>query len=255
MKLIEKKCPNCGAGLEFKDSDKSCKCSHCGSSFEIERDKNVEDLVDQFDLKPIDKAFSILSFVIFIVIFAVAACFIAVVSHIVFSNSKSNTTDGSHDDVISDIISDFNKEEDFIKDISQLSNSQISSIEHSSKMRISYRGEGANDANHSYNRTGEPRREKLYVAYKKDGNYIISIYKAVYHDFFHQENSYTVYVPIIFENVKDGFDFDLGDGEVKAPEYYFNSEKTSYTYGYASFDEAYNGVVKPLESDYTITEK
>ena len=34
MKLIEKKCPNCGANLEFKDTDKSCKCSHCGSSFE-----------------------------------------------------------------------------------------------------------------------------------------------------------------------------------------------------------------------------
>ena len=31
MRLIEKKCPNCGADLEFKDNDKSCKCSHCAS--------------------------------------------------------------------------------------------------------------------------------------------------------------------------------------------------------------------------------
>ena len=255
MKLIEKKCPNCGAGLEFKDSDKSCKCAHCGSSFEIERDKSIDNLNDQFDLKPLDKAFSILSFVIFIVIFAVAACFIAVVSHIVFSNSKSNTLDDSSDDVISDIISDFNKEEEFIKDVSQLSNSDISHIENRSETKISYRGEGVNDAHHSYNRSGEPRREKLYVAYKNDGNYIISIYKVNYHDFFHQENSYTVYVPIVFENVKGDIAFDLGDGEVRAPEYYFNSEKTSYTYGYASFDEAYNGVVKPLENDYKITEK
>lgn len=252
MKLIEKKCPNCGANLEFNDNDKSCKCSYCKRSFEIERDMTKSDITEQFDLKPLDKAFSVLAFVIFLFIFTVAACLIVVIFHIIFSSPKSNSSQGSKE---YDVISDITKEKGFIENISQLSNSNLSSIEHRAKMRISYRGEGVNDAHHSYSRTGEPKREKLYVAYKSDGNYIIAIYKANYHDFFHQENNYTVYVPVVFENVKGDITFNLGDGEVRAPEYYFNSEKTSYTYGYSSFEEAYNNVVKPLEGEYKITEK
>lgn len=249
MNLIEKKCPNCGAGLEFSDSDKSTKCAYCKRSFEIERDTSKSDLIDQFDLKPI-KAVSIFSSIMFFIMFIFVAGFIATVAYQVFnsshnsnSSSEKKTTDSFFDD------------EKLITDVKDLSNSQISSIEHSSKMKISYSGEGVNDVNHSYERSGEPRREKMYVAYKKDSNFIIIIYRAIYHDFFHQENSYTVYVPVVFENVNSDVIFSMGSGEVKAPEYYFNSEKTSYTYGYGSFDEAYNGVVKPLENEYKITEK
>lgn len=92
MKLIEKKCPNCGAGLEFKDNDKNCKCSHCGSSFEIERDTNKADLDEQFDLKPLDRSFSILAFVIYLFIFVVVFGLIAVILHILFNASKTNSS-------------------------------------------------------------------------------------------------------------------------------------------------------------------
>lgn len=241
MKLIEKKCPNCGAGLEFKDNDKNCKCSHCGSSFEIERNTNINDIEEQFDLKPIGKVFSAFYIFIFIVIFISVAGFISITAYHVFNNSTN--------------YSSFFKKNGYISSVSDLSNSDISHIEFESKMQISYKGEGMNDHNHSYYRSSEPRREKLCVAYKKDSNFIIAIYKVSYHDFFHQENNYTVYVPIVYENVKGEIAFNLGDGKVSAPEYYFNSERTSYTYGYASFDEAYNGVVKPLENEYKITEK
>ena len=235
MKLIEKKCPNCGASLEFKDTDKSCKCSHCGSSFEIERDKNITDLVDQFDLKPIGKAFSIFYIVESVIIFIVAAVIIGIIFFGIFNSRILG-----------------NKS---VSSVSSLSNSDISHIEHTSQMRIDTTAEGVNLLNHSYMLSGEPRREKLYVAYKKDSNYIIAIYKANYYDFFQQGDSHTVYIPIVFENVKGDITFNLGDGTIKAPEYYFNSEKTSYTYGYASFDEAYNAVIKPLENDYKVTEK
>ena len=40
MNLIEKKCPNCGANLEFNENDKSCKCQYCHREFEIKRDSN-----------------------------------------------------------------------------------------------------------------------------------------------------------------------------------------------------------------------
>lgn len=248
MKLIEKKCPNCGANLEFKDSDKSCKCGHCGSSFEIERDTNISDLAEQFDLKPIGKVFSIfytLSFIESAIIFIFVAVFIGVI----FFQIKN--------------VSDVNKNKEtslfgdgkLISDVKKLSSADIGIITQAASSKINHLGEGVNNSKHSYKLAGKAKREKIYVAYKKDGNYLIVIYKAIYHDFFHQEDSYTVFVPVVFENVREDDYFSLGDGDVSAPEFYFNSDKTSYTYGYSSFEEAYNGTLKPLESGYTITEK
>ena len=56
MKLIEKKCPNCGANLEFSETDKSCKCEYCHRAFEIERDEkiNVSDIAEQFNLSELE---------------------------------------------------------------------------------------------------------------------------------------------------------------------------------------------------------
>ena len=43
MKLVEKKCPNCGGSLKFSFEDKETKCEFCGRCFEIERDDNLAD--------------------------------------------------------------------------------------------------------------------------------------------------------------------------------------------------------------------
>ena len=117
MRLIEKKCPNCGADLEFKDNDKSCKCSHCASSFEIERDESKTDFDDQFDLKPLDKAFSALSFVIFLVIFVAVGSLIVVIFHIVSINSKKAP---SQNNAVSVLSSDYKTDNGVIENIKQL---------------------------------------------------------------------------------------------------------------------------------------
>ena len=117
MRLIEKKCPNCGADLEFKDNDKSCKCSHCASSFEIERDESKTDFDDQFDLKPLDKAFSALSFVIFLVIFVAVGSLIIVIFHIVSINSKKAP---SQNNAVSVFSSDYKTDNEVIEKNTQL---------------------------------------------------------------------------------------------------------------------------------------
>lgn len=42
MKIIEKKCPNCGASLSFNTTDKEIKCSYCKQEYTIENDNKEE---------------------------------------------------------------------------------------------------------------------------------------------------------------------------------------------------------------------
>lgn len=51
MRLIEKECPNCGAGVKFNEDDKSCKCEYCQREFEIERDKEDKKRFDPKNYK------------------------------------------------------------------------------------------------------------------------------------------------------------------------------------------------------------
>ena len=45
MKLIEKKCPNCGAELKFDKDDTEVKCNYCETNYEIQRDPSLDELL------------------------------------------------------------------------------------------------------------------------------------------------------------------------------------------------------------------
>jgi len=47
MRLVEKKCPNCGGALKFNFEDKETTCEFCGRSFEIERDQSISNDNDE----------------------------------------------------------------------------------------------------------------------------------------------------------------------------------------------------------------
>ncbi len=38
MRLVEKKCPNCGASISFKKSDEVVECNYCHTTFDIEKE-------------------------------------------------------------------------------------------------------------------------------------------------------------------------------------------------------------------------
>lgn len=48
MKLVEKKCPNCGANLLFDKKDSEVICKYCKTGYEIERDNTdlIEDIIN-----------------------------------------------------------------------------------------------------------------------------------------------------------------------------------------------------------------
>lgn len=255
MKLVEKKCPNCGAGLEFSDTDKSCKCNYCHRAFEIEREQDSSNEIDyenQFILNEVSKGFKFIP-IFFIIVFIVA---FAIIGFVIYNIYKSSLNDEFKTDFV---VSNNNNNEDKVlySDANQLTNSDLESIDNDRHTVIKSTAEGVNNAYHSYIEDGDPKRQKVYVAYKTDSNYIIAIYQNTFKDFFHQENRYTFYIPIVYENIyKEKFGDKFENPQLKAPEYYFNDDHSSFSYGYGSLDDAYNNVVKSLiDQGYTVTEK
>ncbi|MBQ6323334.1 MAG: hypothetical protein IJI22_00700 [Bacilli bacterium] len=268
MRLIEKKCPNCGASLEFNDTDKSCKCQYCHRAFEIERDSNINvaDIAEQFNLSELkgtaSTAAKIFGGVVIghYIIGALIGLFVLAMFIIIgvsaykqISNNKNNSSKNPISNMIKEEEDDSEK---LLTNASELSNHDVDSIYSDAKMEISHTAKGVNNAQHSYMLDGDLEKEKIYVAYKDGNNYLIIVLKGIYKDFFHQESQYTLYMPIVYSDVdKESLSFDLANGKLQAPEYHFGDDGSSYYYGYGSLEEVYDNVVKPYADEYEISEK
>ncbi len=244
MRLIEKKCPNCGANLEFSETDKSCKCEYCKRSFEIERDNNssnsIEENYNLINPKVVRNVsfaggvMSIISIIMAILVFI----FIAFVAFNIFKGN-SNVLKGGF----------------LYKDISELNNEAYGDFD-----RNAYEVIYKNDDNlDEFYLDMKVKREKVYIAYKEKENKVITVYKAIYKKRLDNENRYTIYVPIVYENIKNdtfySVVFQLDNGKVDAPEYYLNLEHSEYTYGYQDMGTLEKELIEPLKKDYKVSEK
>ena len=236
MKLIERKCPNCGATLEFKETDKSCKCKYCNSFYEIERDEK-EDLEKNIKLKKLKgplQAFALaylgtyfFTAFVFVIIFIIS-CFV------IFAGIHS--MDGKI----------------LFKNVDELSNEQLEDLDNKAYWIIN-----ENDDVSNYYLNMSVKRVLTYVGYSKEKkkDIIIPVYKIKYEKLLHAGDSYTLYVPIYYENIYNNsrFVFQLGNGKIDSKEYHFNDDESAY--GYLSLDELYKDYIKPFEKNYEITKK
>lgn len=92
MKLVEKKCPKCGADLSFETKAKEVKCKYCNSSFVIDREGDYSDLVEEMiDPELLNmpvkmfKHFNRVSTIVTIFIFVVAIIIFCVIAFGFFS--------------------------------------------------------------------------------------------------------------------------------------------------------------------------
>lgn len=235
MRIVEKKCPNCGASLEFDENAKSCKCEYCKRSFEIERENNT--FGGDYNYSLTEKTFNVFLLISFIVVFV----FIGVVAFMVFTNIHfSETVKGSK----------------LYTNVEELSSYSLSAIDSKAPWNI----ENADVDLDEYSLDMQVKREKLYVAYnKKDKkNAIVAVYKATYKKLFNAD-SVTILVPIIYNNVEKsdvGTDLAFAESYVKAPEYYFNMEHSEYALGYKDLETLEKDIIDPLKKDgYKITKK
>lgn len=243
MKLIEKKCPNCGAALEFNESDKSCKCEYCHRSFEIERDQSVDvsDIAEQFNLNELKTPMKIFaSFMIGNYIISAIITIIAFVAigFIAYSISKN-----------------FNGGNTYYNNVEQFSNEDYGNFDDKAFSTIHKNDDNLDD----YSLEMNVKREKVYLLYneKDKKNIIYTVYKASYSNF-PDKNKVFVYVPIKYENLKNNNSFlifQLDNGKVEAPEFYLNEEKTEFTYGYSDIESFEKDVINKIGSNYKVTKK
>ena len=241
MRLYEKKCPNCGASLEFDENAKSCKCDYCKRTFEVERDNvdskkptaadfNLSEL--KGPLKAFGLTFAGIQIFFFVFTFILIGFFGVMIFKTGFSEGKLYTN------------------------VSEFSNSDFGDFDNKAYHTIFTNDDGLDD----YHLNMSVKREKVYLAYDKKNkkNIIYTVYKARYEKAFDKENVYTIYVPIKYEDLykkSSALTFQLDNGKVDAPEYYFNLEHSEYSYGYQSMDELEIKLINPLEDDYKVTKK
>ena len=241
MKIIEKKCPGCGADVKFDENAKKGVCEYCKKEFLIEKDPQEEFLLSMNDfskdvMKHVSSSFKV-SHYLFIFVFIVVFISIILMFTIGFSQMHNNNNHGVLNEV---------------ENISSFDYSYIDNKAHSSIEKLSYGDE-------DFRISGLPQRVKEFLLVKDKTSIYIPIYKTIYTSWPNKENKYTIYIPVKFNNVKtDGDDidlFNLGEGQIDADEYYFNLEHSSSSKGYQSLDELNEKYIKPLSKGYTVKEK
>ena len=248
MRIVEKKCPNCGASLEFDENAKSCKCDYCKRTFEIERDNhgiNVD--FNLSELKGPMKVFTSVTIIVSIITFIIIGTVIFLIGSAIHKSVSSQVNGG-----------------EIFKSVDQLNSEDYGALNQNAYEVIFKDGSRLDD----YYLDMNVNRKKIYLAYKKgnkkekDTNVVVVVYSARYKKLLHGENVYDILVPILYENLKDDtyggnqLVFQLDDGYVKAPEYYFNMEHSEYALGYKDFETLEKDIIDPLKKDgYKITKK
>ena len=242
MKLYEKKCPNCGASLEFDENARSCKCEYCHRTFEIERENNNKKVfsAEDFNLNELKGPLKIFAGVniIFTIVFFAVFIFVGCIIFKGFSEISSGVDGGK-----------------LYTNVSELSNNDYGDFDNEAYHTIMTNDDNLED----FHLNMTVKREKVYVAYSKDDkkNYIYVLYKTKYEKFF-DGASYTVYVPIKYENLhknSSALIFQLDNAKVEAPEYYLNLEHSEYTYGYGDIETFEKDVINPLKKKYKVSQK
>ena len=239
MRLIEKKCPNCGADLEFGENDKSCKCSYCKRSFEIERDEklDVANMAEQFSLNELKTpfkyigSFMIVSYAVGVILFLIV---FGLIGFGVYSNIKGN----------------------YYNNVNQFSNEDFGDFDNKAYFTI----EKNDDNLKRYRLDMNPKRQKIYLVYnkKKDvKNLVYVLYKTTYQTTF-GEDKQVVYVPIKYENLKKQFGsliFQLDNGSVEGSKFYLTSDNSEYTYGYKDIKSIKKDIIESFSKEYKISKK
>ena len=261
MKLIEKKCPNCGAGLKFDKNDTEVTCEYCKKSYVIQRDSVNEnnDFKSQLNL---DKAgmsdyYSLVqkgnnfANVVSIFIFVGAFLFIIfMVVGIVEVRNKMNN-DNFFDDVYPSIEV---KKDKYVTEISQIDEKSLGIFHKETKNTLDkWTGKIWSDVSET-----EWTYVGMYLLVNKDDgkkfgeiNYLFDVYKKTYTG----EYDMDVYGAVMYTNLKLLEDNTVNNsyyGTPCVPMQFVNGGTSSFIYGYEGNEELYNKIIRTKRDEYKI---
>ena len=274
MKFVEKKCPNCGAGLKFDDNATSVVCEYCSKTYYIQRDEkkyarldeshkaNAYKFVDEVG-KPIVKAFAtvhIAMMIIPIVMFILIAGGIGVS---IYNFSNDNPSGGSHNDKIDEVVDKWQEEADkaynerrakMVQKISQIDSVSLQTFHDTSLQRLQTYDGSCVHGDYKITKDWESVGVYLLVAKEDNENILYDVFSHTY------KNKKTGKQTTLYAAVKYD-DLFLTDNNIVENDYFAWPEVPSYNfpgtsfvgaYGYEGNDKLYNKLVRSQSGDYII---
>ena len=280
MKFVEKKCPNCGAGLKFNDGATSVACEYCNQTYYIEKDEkkyakadqahlaDAYNFVDEFG-KPIFNAvlkthavMSIVPFIIFFVAFAG-------IGITIFSLARNQMNDMDNKPGSSFVDNSQNKEDKWkeeqekafqearkkiVTKLEQIDATSLQTFHDTSKIELkNYDGSCVYG---DYKITKNWESVGVYLLVGKETNKNI-LYDVMSHTYKNKKTgkTTTLYVAVKYDDLKltdAGIVNNDFDGWTEAPSYTFSGTSFNTAYGYESVEKLYNQLVRSQSGIYTI---
>ena len=270
MKFIEKKCPNCGAGLKFDDNATSVVCEYCSKTYYIQRDEkkyarldeshraNAYKFVDEVG-KPIVKAFAtahIVMSIVPIIIFLIAAVGIGATIFSLASDQMDNN--GSF---IEEQEQKWEEEQEkafqearkkIVTKLSQVDAISLKTFYDHAVMKLD-NSDGSN-GKYKISKDWTAYGAYLLVGKKTNDNYLYVICK---HTYKHRTNGkeITLYGAVKYDDLKltsDGIVNNDFFAWTEAPSVDLDGDKFEWAYGYDSEEKLYNTLIRSQSGDFTI---
>lgn len=283
MRLVEKKCPNCGAGLSFNDNDTSVKCEYCNKTYYIEKDEKKSQKVDAAHLgdayrfvneagKPIIKGFAYMYIIVFVFVFVMIMSVVFMMfrsfNNFGFRNQGSNKVEQRYEEYVDEFFKNDDKNKDEVntdeedndevdkeKYVLKISEIDKVSLETFHDNSISQLG-AYNMNNKSYTVTGDWKSCGVYLLVHKDKKQNI-LYDVFKHTYKHNSTGKKVvlYAAVEYKDLK------LTDNNIvnhdyrgvsSAPSIDLDGDTLNFAFGYESVEKLYNKLVRNKSGDYSI---
>lgn len=268
MKFVEKKCPNCGAGLKFDDGATSVVCEYCNQTFYIQRDEKKYARVDSAHIadayrfvdevgKPIAEAIfrthKVMA-IVPIIVFLIAAVGIGIS---IFSFSKEmekpsiiEQHENSWEEKIEQQYQEARKK--MVTKLSQIDQTSLETFYDNAVLELdNYDG---NNSKYKISSDWKAYGAYLLVGKETNNNYLYVICK---HTYKHRKNGkeITLYGAVKFDSLKltdAGIVNNDFDGWTEAPSVDLDGDKFEWAYGYDSEAKLYNSLIRGQSGTYTI---
>ena len=267
MKLIEKKCPNCGAGLKFDDNSTSVTCEYCSKTYYIQRDEKKYARVDKAHLgdayqfvdeygKPIVKAFAAVQIVMMVVPFVIFIIAFIGIGCLIFGAANDQMSgNGGIDNWQEESDREYQeKRNKMVQKISQIDTVSLQTFHDTSLQKLQGYDGSCVHGDYKITKKWEFVGVYLLVGKEKNKNILYDVFKQTYKNKKTGKET-TLYAAMEYE------DLFLTDSMIvennysawpEVPSYNFPGTTFNGAYGYEGVDKLYNKLVRSQSGDYII---